>query len=80
VSSVLCRLLGLLIGRLGLLLTSGDRRDAEILALRHQIQVLRRQVDRPRFTSPDRTVLALLTSAFDRRRLNQVLLIVRQPR
>lgn len=50
VSSVLSRLLGLLIARLGLVLTSGDRRDAEILALRHQIQVLQRQVDRPHFT------------------------------
>jgi hypothetical protein len=34
----------LLVTRFGLLLVSGDRRDAEILALRHQILVLQRQV------------------------------------
>jgi len=73
---MLSRLLGLLLTRLGLLLTSGDRRDAEILALRHQIQVLRRHVDRPQFTPTDRAILALLSKAFDRRRLDQVLLIV----
>ena len=73
---MLSRLLGLLIVRLGLLLTSGDKRDAEILSLRHQIQVLRRQVDRPKFTPADRTILALLSRTFDRRRLDAILLIV----
>jgi transposase InsO family protein len=67
----------LLIARLGLLLLSGDMRDAEILALLHQILVLQRQIDRPKFTPGDRTVLALLSQAFDRRRLNNVVLIVR---
>ena len=59
-SSVLSHLLRLLIARFGLLLVSGDKRDAEILALRHQILVLQRQIDRPSFTSTDRTILALL--------------------
>ncbi len=62
---------------MGLLLVSGDRRDAEILALRHQILVLHRQVDRPRFTPTDRTVLAMLSRGFDRRRLGRVMLIVK---
>jgi len=57
-------------------LVSGDKRDAEILALRHQVLVLQRQIDRPRFTTTDRTVLAVLSRAFDRRRLNKVMLIV----
>jgi hypothetical protein len=36
---------GRAIGRLALLLRSGDKRDAEILTLRHQILVLQRQID-----------------------------------
>ena len=76
-SSVLSQLSRLLIARFGLLLTSGDKRDAEILALRHQILVLQRQVNRPRFTPADRTVLALLSQAFNRRRLERVMLIVK---
>ena len=59
----------LLVGRLRWLLTSGDERDAEILALRHQILVLQRQVNRPRFTDTDRTILAVLSTAFARPRL-----------
>jgi len=77
VSSVLSHLFRLLIDRLGLLLVSGDKRDAEILALRHQVLVLQRQIDRPRFTPADRTVLATLSRAFDRRRLGRVMLIVK---
>jgi len=73
----LSALLRLLIARLGLLLLAGDKRDAEILALRHQIDVLGRQVDWPRFTPTDRTILALLSRALDRRRLDQVLLVVK---
>ena len=76
-SSVLTHLFRLLISRLGLLLVSGDKRDAEILALRHQILVLQRQVKRPRFTPTDRTILSVLSRAFDRRRLDGVMLIVR---
>ncbi|MFW2383985.1 MAG: hypothetical protein ACN4GZ_19690 [Acidimicrobiales bacterium] len=76
-SSVLSHLFRLLISRLVLLLVSGDRRDAEILALRHQILVLQRQIERPSFTPTDRTILAVLSRAFDRRRLDSVMLIVR---
>ncbi|MCP3938119.1 MAG: transposase [Actinomycetia bacterium] len=63
--------------RVGLLLVSRDDRVAEILALRHQVRVLQRQVKRPRFTATDRAVLAVLTKAFDRKRLSKVLLIVK---
>ncbi len=69
----------LIVGRLRWLIASGDERAAEILALRHQILVLQRQVDRPRFTDADRTILAVLSTAFARSRLQQVMLIV-QPK
>ena len=66
----------LVVARVGLLLASGDRRDAEILALRHQILVLQRQVPRPAFDDTDRTVLGVLSQVFDRDRLGHVFLIV----
>ena len=70
------RFVRLVFARIGLLTLSGDRRDAEILALRHQVLVLQRQVARPRFTEADRTILAVLSQALDRRRLSEVFLIV----
>jgi transposase InsO family protein len=63
--------------RIGWLFASGDERDAEILALRHQILVLQRQINRPRFTETDRTILAILSKAITRSRLGDVMLIVR---
>ena len=47
------------------------------LALRHQILVLQRQIDRPRFNETDRTILALLSNAMDRTRRAATFLIVR---
>ena len=70
----LARLVG---SRLGWLFATGDERDAEILALRHQVLVLQRQVGRPRFTETDRTILAVLSTVFDRARFNQLFLIVK---
>lgn len=72
-----CNPEGRAIGRLALLLRSGDKRDAEILALRHQILVLQRQIDPPRFTPTDRTILAVLSRAFDRPGLRRAVLIAK---
>ena len=66
----------LVVARFRWVFATGDERDAEILALRHQVLVLQRQVARPAFTETDRTVLAVLSTVFDRRRLREVFLIV----
>jgi hypothetical protein len=48
----------LVLTRIGWVFATGDSRDAEILALRHQILVLRRQVDRPKLNETDRQLSA----------------------
>ena len=60
-----------------LLALSGDSRDAEILALRHQVMVLQRQIKRARFNNADRAILAVLAQSVSRARLSRVLLIVK---
>ena len=60
----LCRSIRLLV-----LLARGDAaKDLEILVLRHQLAVLRRQVVRPRFKPADRALLAALSRALPRSR------------
>ncbi len=51
-------------------------KDAEILALRHQLTVLQRQTDKPKLTWPDRALLAALLHPFPRVRLRQLHLFV----
>jgi len=67
----------LIFSRLGWLFATGDARDSEILALRHQILVLQRQIARRQFTDTDHTILALLHSSMARARRNTAFLIVK---
>ena len=55
-------------GWIALLTRSQASRDAEVLILRHQLAVLRRQIPRPRYTPADRLVLAVLAKLLPRER------------
>jgi hypothetical protein len=57
---------------------SADAKDVEIAALRHQLLVLRRQVDRPRHTPSDRMVLAAPAKLLPRDRW-PIFLVTRRP-
>lgn len=46
---------------------SGRAKDLEIVVLRHQLAVLRRQIDRPELTDDDRTLLGAIAAALPRR-------------
>ena len=45
---------------------SGCSKDLEIIVSRHQLAVLRRQVDRPEFTDADRSLLGAIAAALPR--------------
>jgi hypothetical protein len=55
---------------------SATDKDIEILTLRHQLAVLQRQTDKPRFTPPDRAFLAALLHHLPRPTLRRLHLIV----
>src|SRR4030095_17151253 len=56
------RLVGMLLGSV----RSEHAKDIEIAVLRHQLDVLRRQVKRSEFRPADRALLAMLSSALPR--------------
>jgi putative transposase len=68
VLSFLYRLVHRTFGLLGLARRDTIAKDAEILVLRHQVAVLRRQVSRARFTWSDRALVALLAGLIPRER------------
>jgi hypothetical protein len=56
----------LFVAIVGLLVRSGRAKDLEIVVLRHQLAVLQRQLDRPRLTETDRSLLGAIAAALPR--------------
>ncbi len=59
-SRILYRLIAML-ARLAV--CSGRSKDLELIVLRHQLAVLRRQIDRPAINDDDRTLLGSIAAA-----------------
>ena len=71
--SFLYRLVRRVLGLLCVHWVDAAAKEAEILVLRHQLAVLRRQVARPRFTWSDRALVALLAGLVPRERWSSFL-------
>jgi hypothetical protein len=67
-ASLLYLLLRQVLQMLTQLARDGGAKDVELLVLRHQVAVLRRQVHRPKLTPADRVVLAALSRLLPRSR------------
>ncbi len=63
-----CRLVRLVLDLLVLRGRCERSKDAEILVLRHQLAVLRREISRPRFEPEDRAILSALARGLSRDR------------
>jgi putative transposase len=70
--SILYRLVRCLLGLTAVLVRRDLSRDAELLVLRHENTVLRRQVARVHYTPADRAWLAALSRLMPRRRWAEV--------
>src|SRR4051795_5406377 len=70
--SILYRLLRCLLGLIAVLVRRDLSKDAELLVLRHENTVLRRQIPRVRYTPDDRVWLAALSRLLPRRRWAEV--------
>jgi putative transposase len=71
--SLVCRLVRCLFGLLAVLVRSDLSKDAELLVLRHENQVLRRQAGgRPRWGQVDRLWLTALSRLVNRRRWAEI--------